>query len=208
MNRNYLLAAFTLLAVVFVTPALGQPPANQPRPQPAAPQTATQPGSKVVVIYTADFQEPKTGIAKFNALLTQLNNQFQKQQDELNQIAQRLNQLQAEITNMQSGRVPGVTPAQVQAKIDSLDQQKRDYQRRGEDAQGAYQKRRVELFAPLQDDISKALDAYAKARGIAMIIDGSQVPLIYAADSIDITRAFIADYNSKNPATASVTTPR
>jgi len=49
---------------------------------------------------------------------------------------------------------------------------------------------------------------FAKQRGINVIIDGSQVPLVYAADSIDITRAFINEFNSKNPATASVKTPQ
>jgi len=48
---------------------------------------------------------------------------------------------------------------------------------------------------------------FAKARGITVIVDGSQVPVVYAADNIDITRAFIADFNSKNPATAAVTQP-
>jgi hypothetical protein len=43
------------------------------------------------------------------------------------------------------------------------------------------------------------------ARGITVIVDGSQVPMVYADDKIDITRAFINDFNSKNPATASVT---
>jgi Skp family chaperone for outer membrane proteins len=57
---------------------------------------------------------------------------------------------------------------------------------------------------PLQQDIGKALEVFAKARGITVIVDGSQVPVVYAADSIDITRAFINDFNSKNPATASV----
>ena len=60
---------------------------------------------------------------------------------------------------------------------------------------------------PLQQDIGKALEVFAKARGITVIVDGSQVPVVYAADSIDITRAFIADFNSKNPATASVPQP-
>ena len=36
-----------------------------------------------------------------------------------------------------------------------------------------------------------------------MIIDAAQVPLLYIADSIDITRAFITEFNSKNPVTAS-----
>ena len=33
------------------------------------------------------------------------------------------------------------------------------------------------------------------------------LPVLYAADSIDITRAFIQEYNSKNPATASAAAP-
>ena len=55
---------------------------------------------------------------------------------------------------------------------------------------------------PLQEEIGKALEAFAKARGINVIIDAAQVPLLYAAESIDITKAFITDFNSKNPVTA------
>jgi len=164
------------------------------------PQTAT-PSGRIAVIYSMDFQDPKNGIARFSAAITKLNGEFQKTQDDLTQTAQRLRQQQDEITKLQ--QTPNVTPAQVQAKIEQLDQQKKDYTRRGEDAQAAYQRRRQELLSPLQEDVGKALDAYAKARGITIILDGSQMPFLYAADSIDITKAFIADYNSKNPATAS-----
>jgi hypothetical protein len=41
-----------------------------------------------------------------------------------------------------------------------------------------------------------------------MVIDGSQAPILYAADSLDITKAFISDYNSKNPATAQAPPPK
>jgi Skp family chaperone for outer membrane proteins len=60
----------------------------------------------------------------------------------------------------------------------------------------------------MQEEIAKALEVYAKQHNINVLIDGSQVPLVYAADSIDITRAFINDFNGKNPATAAVTTPK
>ncbi|HEX7530542.1 MAG TPA: OmpH family outer membrane protein, partial [Pyrinomonadaceae bacterium] len=80
--------------------------------------------------------------------------------------------------------------------------------RKGEDAKVQYQKRYQELLVPLQDDVGKALDAYAKTRNITMVIDGSQTPILYAAQSIDITKAFISDYNSKNPATAQATPPK
>ena len=170
------------------------------------PQTAASvPISRIAVIYSMDFQDPKTGITRFSVAITKLNGEFQKTQDELTQTAQRLRQQQEEITKLQ--QTPTATPAQIQTRIEQLDRQKKDYQRRGEDAQAAYQRRRLELLSPLQEDVGKALDAYARARGITIILDGSQVPLLYAADSIDITKAFIADYNSKNPATASTTTP-
>jgi outer membrane protein len=162
--------------------------------------------SKIAVIFSAEFQNPKTGIARFAAAITKLNAEFQKTQDDLTQTAARLRTQQEEITKLQAS--PTATPAQIQARIEQLDQQKKDYQRKGEDAQAAYQKRRNDLLMPLQEDVGKALDAFAQARGITMVLDGSQVPIVYAIDGIDITKAFIADYNSKNPATASATSPK
>ena len=96
-------------------------------------------------------------------------------------------------------------PNAIRQKRDQLAQMNTDFKRKGEDAEASYTKRRQEIFLPLQQDIAKALEAFAKARGITVIVDGSQVPVVYAADNIDITRAFIAEFNSKNPATASVT---
>jgi hypothetical protein len=55
-----------------------------------------------------------------------------------------------------------------------------EFKRKGEDAEAAYSKRRQEIFTPLQQDIGKALEAFAKARGITVIVDGSQVPVVYA----------------------------
>lgn len=223
MTRNYVLPAIFLIAVVSIS-ATAQRPANSPppgprptpaatapaTPTPGAPSTAaTQlPTSKMAVIYTDLFLDQKSGITKFNAVLTKLNGEFQKIKDELTQMQQRAQTLQDEITKLQQAG-PGVPVDQraVQVKVDQLEQLKKDIQRKGEDAQAAYNRRRQELFAPLQDEIGKALEAFAKARGINAIIDGTQVPLLYAAESIDITRAFIIEFNSKNPATAATTPP-
>jgi Skp family chaperone for outer membrane proteins len=170
----------------------------------APPQTAAVPRSKIAVIYSGAFQDAKEGITRFAALVTKLNTEFQPVQNELNQTAQKLNALQEEIKKMQQGATPA-TPQQIQVKINQFDEQKKAYERKGEDARLNYQKRRGELLMPLQEDVGKALDVFGKANGITMIIDGTQVPLVYAADTIDITKAFIADYNRKNPATAAVT---
>ena len=207
MNKATLTVVFTLVACFSAAPAVAQGTATQPRPQPpATPSTANVPVSKMAVIYSVEFQDPKTGIARFNNTLNKLNGEFQKIQDDLNQTTQRLKTLQDEITRLQ--QAGGATPAQIQAKIDTLDQQKREYTRKGEDAKAQYQKRYQDLFSPLQDEVSKALDAYAKAHGITMIIDGSQTPILYVAESMDITRAFISEYNLKNPVTAQATPPK
>jgi len=163
--------------------------------------------SKMAVIYTDLFLDQKTGIAKFNSVVTKLNSEFQKTKDELTQMQTRATTLETEINKLREAPAGApVDQRSLQAKIDQLDQLKKDIQRKGEDAQANYNRRRQELFTPLQDEIGKALEAFAKARGINVIIDAAQVPLLYAADSIDITRAFIAEFNSKNPVTAATTT--
>ena len=161
----------------------------------------------MAIIYTDLFLDQKTGIAKFNSVVTKLNSEFQKTKDELTQMQTRATTLETEINKLREAPAGApVDQRSLQAKIDQLDQLKKDIQRKGEDAQANYNRRRQELFTPLQDEIGKALEAFAKARGINVIIDAAQVPLLYAADSIDITRAFIAEFNSKNPVTAATTT--
>ena len=207
MNRKLLIIAFAFILLVATSAAFAQSPATQPKTTAAQPSAVNIPVGKVAVIFSAAFQDPKAGIVKFTVLLNQLNAQFQKTQDELNQTGQKIKQLEDEIAKAQASG--GGDPKVVQAKIEQHDQLKKDAQRKTEDAQAAYQKRREEIFAPLQDDVAKHLDTYAKAHGITLIIDGSQVEgILFAADSVNITKAFISDYNLKNPATAAVTTPK
>jgi Skp family chaperone for outer membrane proteins len=203
MKIDRLITTFAFLLALSFT-AFGQP-----RPAAAAPQTPTQtsatvPESKIALIYSEAFLDAKTGIARFNTLVTTLNREFQPRQTELQGMQQRIAALTEEVNKLQTG-VGVVDAKSIQAKVDTLEALKKDYQRKGEDAQAAYNKRKQDIFQPLQDDIGKALEIYAKAHNINVIIDGSAVPLVYAADSIDITRAFINEFNSKNPATASVT---
>jgi len=197
--------AVGLLTAVAVSASAQQ---QRPAAPAAAPATSPQatvavPDSKMAMIYSDAFLDPKTGIAKFNALLTTLNREFQPRQAELTGLQTRISTLTKEISDTQSVADPNA----IRQKREQLDQANVDLKRKSEDAEAAYNKRRQEIFFPLQRDIGTALEAFAKARGITVIVDGSQVPVVYAADSIDITRAFINEFNSKNPATAAVTQP-
>jgi len=203
-----LIAAVALLTTVAIISVSAQQQQPKPGPTTAPAASAPQanvavPDSKLAMIYSDAFLDPKTGIARFNSLLTTLNREFQPRQTELQSLQQKINTLSKEIDDTQNVAAPD----SIRQKRDQLAQMNTDFKRKGEDAEAAYNKRRGEIFLPLQQDIGKALETFAKARGITVIVDGSQVPVVYAADSIDITRAFISDFNSKNPATASVSTP-
>src|SRR5215213_2304862 len=200
--RNF--AAVALLTAAAFSVSAQQKPATPAAPAATASQTTVAvPDSKMAMIYSDMFLDPKMGIAKFNSLLGTLNREFQPRQTEVQGLQTKIGALSKEIDDTQSVADQNA----IRQKREQLAQMNTDFKRKGEDAEAAYAKRRQEIFLPLQQDIGKALEAFAKARGITVIVDGSQVPLVYAADSLDITRAFINDFNSKNPATASVTRP-
>lgn len=182
---------------------MAQRPAGQPAT--AAPQTTTAvPDSKIALVYSDAFLDDKTGIARFATLLNTLNREFQPRQTELEQIRTKATTLNDEIEKTKTV----ADPKTIASKVDQLENYKVELKRKSEDAQAAYERRRKEIFTPLQDSILKALEAFAKQRGITVLIDGSAVPVVYAASSIDITREFINDFNGKNPATASITPPK
>jgi Skp family chaperone for outer membrane proteins len=204
MKIDRLIFAFVFVLALAFSPVLAQTRPAGTTGAAASQATGTVPESKIALIYSDAFLDAKTGIGRFTTLVTTLNREFQPRQTELQSLQQKIQALTDDITKT----APVADPKTTQAKQDQLDQLKKDFQRKGEDAQAAYNKRKGEMFQPLQDDIGKALEAYAKQHNINVIIDGSQVPLVYAADSIDITRPFINEFNSKNPATASVTPPQ
>src|SRR5262245_26554457 len=201
--RFFAAVALLTTVAVFTSAQTQRPAAGAPAAQPQAPATVAVPDSKMALIYSDAFLDSKTGIAKFNTLMTSLEREFQPRKTELQNLQTKINTLTKEITDTQAVADPNA----IRVKREQLDQANLEFKRKGEDAEAAYTRRRQEIFLPLQKDIGTALEAFAKARGITVIVDGSSVPFAYAADSIDITRAFINEFNSKNPATAVVTSP-
>src|SRR4026209_217517 len=110
MIRHQLFPVSALLVAAFAVSATaqqpaGRPPATQPTPTPtatapAAPATVQLPMSKMAVIYTDLFLDQKTGILKFNSVVTKLNGEFQKTKDELTQMQTRAQTLETDITKL------------------------------------------------------------------------------------------------------------
>ena len=170
----------------------------------AAPQTRPAAGlANVAVIDSSVFGDEKQGIARVIASMRQIDVKFQPLRTELRGMRDRLTAMRADLQKKQGIQDPKTTAAQNEA-ANQLDLQ---IKRKAEDAQASYQKESEALLDPLQKDIAEALMAYAQQKGIGLLIDLNRVPIVYAANSLDITKEFIAEYNRTHPAAAAPATP-
>ena len=192
----------TIVAVIaFVTFAILAHTQTRPTTTPptAAPQTRAAAGpANIAVIDSSAFSDDKNGIARVMAAMRQMEAKFQPLRNELRGMRERLNTMRADIQKKQAIQDAKTTAQQSEA-ADQLDLQ---IKRKAEDAQASYQKESLTLLDPLQKDIADALMAYAQAKGISLLIDLNRVPVIYAANNLDITKDFIAEYNRTHPAAA------
>lgn len=180
-------AAFAILAHTQTRPAT---------PAAVAPQRAAGPAN-IAVIDSSAFTDEKVGIARAMAAMKQIEAKFQPLRNELRGMRDRLNTLRADIQKKQAIQDARMTAQQAE-QADQLEVQ---IKRKAEDAQASYQRESLAVLEPLQKDIADALNAYAQAKGISLLIDVNRVPVIYAASNLDITKEFIAEYNRTHPAT-------
>ena len=216
MKKNFMIAAAMLFAATVSVGVNAQQPARQAAAQqparqaaaPAAGAAATNvavPDGKIAIVYAAAFQDGKAGIARLAAAANRVDSEFQPRRTELQGMQTRYNTL---IQNIEKQRAVA-DPATLQKQVEEADRLKTEMERKQQDGQRDYQRRFGEVMAPLFDDIGKALDAFAKQRGINVIIDASKLEgaIFVTNNAVDITNAFIAEYNQRNPATASAATP-
>ena len=165
---------------------------------PVKPATAP-PAAAIAIVDTGEFTADKTGITRVSAAFAKIEDKYRGVRKELEDMQTRLNTLRTDIKNKAAVQDPKATAQQTE-QADQLEVQ---IKRKAEDAQAAYQKDSVTAMSPLQAEIQTALDAYSKAHGILLLIDANRVPLVYADNSIDITKDFIAEYNKTHPAAPS-----
>lgn len=186
-------------------PATGRPAAPAAQRPPAASPTAPQNAGviadgKIAIIDTEAFADPKTGITKLVSAFEVVNREFKPRSDELQRLRAQYEQLGKDI---EATRTLEDQKAR-NAKIEQAEALKKDIERKTQDAQSAYQKRLREVTEPIYKDISPALQAFARQRGVNVIFDVSKLGevMFIVNESVDLTRAFITDYNQRNPVTA------
>jgi Skp family chaperone for outer membrane proteins len=178
-------------------------------------QTTPTGGDKIGLIAWGAFEDPAKGIKKYVAGLNQLEVEFKPVNDDLRAMGTKWEALGKEIQDLQKlvseNKPVPIPPAEIQKKVDAYGQMERDIKKKQEDAKAAYQSRFNVVIGPIQDDIIKALNDYATAKGYAVILDGARLQesgiLLGFSQKANVTEDFIVFYNAR-PATAAVTTPR
>ena len=177
------------------TPATAKPAAPQPAPRPNAPV----PDTKIALVDTSVFSDEKAGITRYLNAVKTVQREFQPKNLELSNLQNRIKAIADEITKLSGNTVVGAQT--IQAKQEEGERLQRELKYKKEQADADVEKRYNELVGPVSADIGKALDQYASQHGLTMILDISKLlPAVLTVNpNMDITQAFIAEYNSKNP---------
>ena len=93
-----------------------------------------------------------------------------------------------------------LSPAEQQAKTKKIDDETKELQRSAEDARNDYQTAVGDMYNSLASKVYEVVESYAKEQGYTLVIDVSQQqsPVLYAAESTNITQAVIDGYNTKS----------
>ena len=194
-------AAFLVLAGVSGSaPAQTQSPAARPAaPHPTPAAAAPVPETKIALVDTTAFGDEKTGINRYVKALNGVQAAFQPRLVELNNLQNQIKAIADEINKL-SG-IPVVDQGSIKSKQDEGERLQRELKYKKEQFDADFEKGLTQAVAPVSTDIGKALDQYASQHGLTLVLDISKLlpALLTVNPGMDITQAFIADYNSKHP---------
>ena len=150
----------------------------------------------------------KVGVIVFRAAVSQTN-EFQRDfadlQKKYDPKRQELSQLSAQIDSMtKSLQSQGATLSDEDraARARAIDEKKKQYDRDSQDDQSDFQSDMQDLVNRIAGKVGEVMTAYAQQHGYTLVLDASQQQdsptVLYAVQSIDITKAVIDAYNEKS----------
>jgi Skp family chaperone for outer membrane proteins len=188
-------------------PQTGGPrPTPTPLPKPAATPVANSaavPDSRIALIDTGMFGDEKNGIYRYVDAAKSVEAEFKTRSDEVQNLQNRLNALANEIQTL--SKAPVVDQKTIQSKTQQGQTLQAEWKTKKDRLDEDASKRAEQVIVPISSQIGAAMDQFARQRGVTMTLDTSKLlpAILTAVPAIDLTQAFIADFNSKNPRTGS-----
>jgi outer membrane protein len=181
---------FTLASSLVLTAAAQTPSA----PDAAASGAAVPAGpAKIAVIA---FQVAVAQTNEGQRSFADLQRKYQPKQAQLKALNDEIDNL----TKQLQAQGDKLSDAERAARAKTIDDKKKQLDRSAEDAQNDMQGEMQELYGSLASKVYDVLNDYVKQHGYTLVLDFSQQqnPVLYAADSTNITKAIIDAYNVKS----------
>jgi Skp family chaperone for outer membrane proteins len=194
MKRISTIAVSFIFAAIFAVSAFGQ---------------AAAPAGKIGWIDTAAFggdEKGVGGVTRYVNAIKALDTEFQPTITELRNLDTKIKTLAEEIQKMQQNTAVPVKPEAIIAKQEEGQRLQRQLEFKQKDAEATLNNRRAQVLGPITSEIGKAIGEYAKQKGYAVVLDIAALAnanaLLMLEPSVDITKDFIAFFNSRASTTA------
>jgi outer membrane protein len=178
---------------------------------PSAPDAAAAPAGPAKIAVIA-FQVAVAQTNEGQRSFADLQRKYQPKQVQLKALNDEIESL----TKQLQAQGDKLSEPERAARAKTIDDKKKQLDRSAEDAQNDMQNEMQELYGALASKVYDVLNDYVKKNSYTLVLDFSQQqnPVLYAADSTNITKAIIDAYNVKSgvpapttPAAGAGTTP-
>jgi len=183
--------AFVVPMVIWM--ALSAAAQSLPAPSAAAPTTAVAGPPKIAVIA---FQVAVAQTNEGQRNYTDLEKKYAPRE----QKAKALNDEIESLTKQFQAQGASLADAERASRLKVIDDKKKELDRLTEDLKTDGNQDVQEMYNTLASKVFDVMSAYAAQQGYTMVLDMSQqtTPVLYAAPSLDITKAVIDAYNVKS----------
>ena len=134
-----------------------------------------------------------------------LQKKFEPTQSTLNNLNQEIDNLKKQLQT-QGDKLNEQSRADM---VKNIEAKQKTLQRQAEDAQADFQAQQNEIANRIGGKLLEVLDKYAKQGGYSVILDvsGQQSPVLWAAQTSDVTQDIVNTYNSQSSVAAPVSAP-
>jgi outer membrane protein len=169
-------------------------------------QTGGAPAAAVSKVGVIDVQVAITSTAEGKQAAAELQSQFSPRQTELANLQKQMEDIQTRLRTGQS-TLSDDEKARLGREGEQL---QRTFQRKSQDAQDDFNEAQREIVDRIGRRMIDVLGKYSRDNGFTVILDrsGQTSPVIFAANSIDVTQEIIRLFDQAYPAKAAATTPR
>jgi outer membrane protein len=183
----------TFAFVVPVALGLALSAAAQSLPAPAATTAAVAGPAKIAVIA---FQVAVAQTNEGQRNYTELEKKYAPREEK----AKALNDEIETLTKQFQAQGATLADAERATRLKAIDDKKKELDRMSEDLKADGNQDVQQMYNTLASKVFDVMSAYAAQQGYTMVLDMSQqtTPVLYAAPSLDITKAVIDAYNTKS----------